>query len=97
MKEKGITQYDLYSKYNMNRSQLHRLRKNENVTVLTLDRLCNILSCELDDIAEHIPDDNDHFQTAPGGQFFVFLHTFPEQETFFERKRAPTFSVDAPG
>ncbi|MCI5943514.1 MAG: helix-turn-helix transcriptional regulator [Eubacterium sp.] len=45
----------------MNRSQLHRLRKNENVTVLTLDRLCNILSCELDDIAEHIPDDNDHF------------------------------------
>ena len=61
MKEKGITPYDLYSKYNMNRSQLHRLRKNENVTVLTLDRLCNILSCELDDIAEHIPDDNDHF------------------------------------
>lgn len=25
MQERGITQYDLYTKYNMNRAQLHRL------------------------------------------------------------------------
>lgn len=61
MKTKGISQYDLYTKYNMNRSQLNRLRHNKNVTVITLDRLCNILCCDLQDIAEHIPDDNDHF------------------------------------
>lgn len=61
MKDRGISQYDLYSKYHMNRSQLHRLRKNGNVTMLTLDKLCNILSCKLEDIAEHIPDENDSF------------------------------------
>lgn len=61
MKERGITQYDLYTKHNMNRSQLNRLKHDKNVTVLTLDRLCNILNCDISDIVEHIPDDNDHF------------------------------------
>lgn len=61
MKKKGISQYDLYTKYNMNRSQLDRLRHNKNVTVITLDRLCNILDCPVEDIIEHFPDDNDRF------------------------------------
>jgi DNA-binding Xre family transcriptional regulator len=61
MKLKGITQYDLYTRYGMNRSQLNRLRHNQNVTVATIDKLCNILSCRVEDIMEHIPDDNDHF------------------------------------
>lgn len=61
MKEKGISQYDLYTKYNMNRSQLDRLRHNKNVTVITLDRLCNILDCRVEDIIEHFPDDNNYF------------------------------------
>ncbi|MFR6667366.1 MAG: helix-turn-helix domain-containing protein, partial [Thomasclavelia spiroformis] len=35
MKSKGITQYDLYTRYHMNRSQLNRLRHNRNVEVNT--------------------------------------------------------------
>lgn len=58
MKEKDITQYDLYTKYNINRSQLDRLRHNKNVQVNTIDRLCNILHCNVEDIMEHIQDDN---------------------------------------
>lgn len=58
MREKDITQYDLYTKYNVNRSQLHRLRHNLNVEVNTIDRLCNILGCKVEDIMEHIADDN---------------------------------------
>ena len=58
MKEKGITQYDLYTYYNVNRSQLHRLRHNLNVEVNTIDRLCNILGCSVEDIMEHVADDN---------------------------------------
>ena len=60
MKNRGITQYDLYTHHNVNRSQLDRLRKNQNVEVNTIDRLCNILGCNVEDIMEHIPDDN-HF------------------------------------
>ncbi len=58
MKNRGISQYDLYTRYNVNRSQLDRLRKNKNVEVNTIDRLCNILQCQIEDIMEHIPDDN---------------------------------------
>ena len=58
MREKDITQYDLYTKYNVNRSQLPRLRHNLNVEVNTIDRLCNILGCKVEDIMEHIADDN---------------------------------------
>ena len=58
MKEKGITQYDLYTYYNVNSSQLDRLRHNKNVEVNTIDKLCNILQCRVEDIMEHFDDDN---------------------------------------
>ncbi len=58
MKAKGITQYDLYTRYNVNRSQLNRLRHNQNVEVNTIDKLCNILGCNVEDIMTHYPDDN---------------------------------------
>ena len=38
MKEKGVTQYDLYTHYNINRSQLNRLRHNMNVEVNKIGR-----------------------------------------------------------
>lgn len=60
MKDRGITQYSLYTHHNVNRSQLDRLRQNKNVEVNTIDKLCNILNCRVEDIMEHIPDDN-HF------------------------------------
>ena len=58
MKSRGITQYDLYPHYNVNRAQISRLRHNQNVEVNTIDRLCNILQCKVEDIMEHIPDNN---------------------------------------
>ncbi len=58
MQEKGVTQYDLYTYHNVNRSQLDRLRKNKNVQTNTIDKLCNILHCNVEDIMEHIEDDN---------------------------------------
>ena len=58
MKEKGITQYDLYTKYNVPKSLLDRLRNNKNIEVVTINRLCNILQCNVADIMEHVPDDD---------------------------------------
>lgn len=58
MKERGISQYDLYTYHNVNRAQLDRLRHNKNVETNTIDRLCNILHCRVEDIMEHIPDDH---------------------------------------
>lgn len=58
MEEKGISKNMLHVKYNVSKAQLYRLRYNQNVSTNTLDRLCNLLECDIGDIAEHIPDDN---------------------------------------
>lgn len=58
MKKREITQYDLYTHYNVNRSQLDRLCKNKNVQINTIDKLCNILDCNVEDIMTHYKDDN---------------------------------------
>lgn len=58
MKERGISQYDLYTKYNVPKSLLDRLRNNKNIEVVTINRLCNILNCDVEDIMEHIQDDD---------------------------------------
>ena len=53
MKEHGISQYRLIKDYGVSTGQLDRLRKNENVSTYTLSRLCEILDCKLEDIAEY--------------------------------------------
>ncbi|NBI68597.1 XRE family transcriptional regulator [Pseudoflavonifractor sp. 60] len=53
MREKGISQYKLIHDYQISSGQLDRLRKNEYVSTHTLDRLCTILDCNLEDIAQH--------------------------------------------
>ena len=58
MKDRVITQYDLYTTYNVNRSQINRLKHNKNVEINTIDKLCNILHCRVEDIMEHFEDNN---------------------------------------
>ena len=59
MKERGITQYDLYEHYQITRSLLDRLRKNKNIEIYTIARLCSILDCRIEDIVEYEPDPDD--------------------------------------
>lgn len=44
---------------NIIRSPVHfwtDCEKNKNVEIYTIDRLCSILHCEIEDIVEHIPE-----------------------------------------
>lgn len=54
LKDRGISQYKLINTYGISTGQLDRLRKNESVSTNTLDKLCDILNCDLCDIAEYI-------------------------------------------
>lgn len=56
MHDKGITQYDLYTYHGINRSLLDRLRHNKNVETNTIDRLCEILDCNVYEIMEYKAD-----------------------------------------
>lgn len=59
MKERGVSQYRLIKTYGISTGQLDRLRKNENVNTYTLDQLCGILQCGLEDIAEHVEEEHE--------------------------------------
>ena len=58
MKEKGVSQYKLMKEYHISSGQLDRLRKNGNINTYTLNQLCEILDCKLEDIAEYISEQN---------------------------------------
>lgn len=56
MKEKKVSQYKLIKEYKISTGQLDRLRKNDNVSTFTLNQLCKILGCKLEDIAEYVEE-----------------------------------------
>ena len=56
MKAKGVTQYDLTQKHNISKSLLHRLRNNEGISMNSINTLCNILDCNIEDIATFYKD-----------------------------------------
>ncbi len=56
MKKKNVTQYKLINEYHISAGQLSRLRANANVNTHTLDMLCEILNCDIKDIACYIQD-----------------------------------------
>lgn len=59
MKKKGVSQYKLIKEYHFSTGQLDRLRKNGNVSTYTLDQLCKILDCRLEDVIVYFPDEID--------------------------------------
>ena len=70
MKERGISQYDLYEHYEITRSLLDRLRKNKNIEIFTIDRLCSILDCNIEDIVEHVPDPGENTDELEKKKYF---------------------------
>lgn len=56
MEKKGFTLYTLREKHKVGHSTLQRMQKNLPVTTHTLDKLCKILDCRLEDVAEYVPD-----------------------------------------
>lgn len=51
MQEKNVSQYKLL-KSGIDNKTLDSLKKNKNITLLTVEKLCNILDCSPDDIVE---------------------------------------------
>ncbi len=56
MKEKGISTYFLREKCGIDSKTVRRLKANENIETKTLDKLCSVLKCKIEDIAEYIED-----------------------------------------
>lgn len=50
MKEKNVSTYKLVNDYGISRSLLDRLKHNKPISTTTLDYLCAILDCRVEDI-----------------------------------------------
>ena len=56
MRERGATTYTLQVKGEISSSTIRRLKANESVSTNTLEALCKILNCTVNDIIEYLPD-----------------------------------------
>ena len=56
MEKKGVTTYQLREKCGIDSKTIRRLRANDNMETKTLNKLCSVLECSLEDIAEYIDD-----------------------------------------
>lgn len=50
MKAKGETTYTLITKHGIDRRTIYKLKHNDNVTALTLEKLCHCLNCNVQDV-----------------------------------------------
>jgi len=58
LKEKGISTYKLINQYGISRSLIDRLKHNKPLSTATLDTLCKILNCRIEDIILFVNDTN---------------------------------------
>ncbi|MDE6622362.1 MAG: helix-turn-helix domain-containing protein [Lachnospiraceae bacterium] len=52
MDKKGVSQYQLLKNKVLDNKTLDSLKKNKNITLLTLERLCKALECTPNDIVK---------------------------------------------
>ncbi len=55
--KKGITEYQLIFKQGLSANTLHRMKHGEAISTKTINVLCEILRCKVEEIIEYIPDE----------------------------------------
>lgn len=53
LQEKGISTYKLIQQHGVSRSLLNRLKHNKPISTVTLNDLCEMLCCRVEDILEY--------------------------------------------
>ena len=56
MKEKGITSYRL-GKMGFPLSNYHAIKRGENISTHTLNQLCKLLQCRVEDVLQYVDED----------------------------------------
>ncbi len=56
MRRKGITTYALIKNYSFSRGTLDSLKHGHNISTYTLNDLCRILDCRVEDVLVYTPD-----------------------------------------
>ncbi|MCI9338843.1 MAG: helix-turn-helix domain-containing protein [Lachnospiraceae bacterium] len=59
LEESDENWYTLTKRHNMSDSTLHRLKHNKDISTKTINDLCRILNCTVQDILQYVPSDKD--------------------------------------
>ena len=59
LKNSSETTYTLINKHRISSATIDKLRKDKPMNTTTLNDLCRILNCRLEDVAEYIPSEDD--------------------------------------
>lgn len=60
MRERGVTTYSLVNHYQISSHTMSNIRHNENITMETLNKLCQILKCQASDVVEITFSEKEH-------------------------------------
>lgn len=55
--ERGVSTYALIHKHGVANGTLYRMRKGKPITTVTINQLCQVLQCRVEDILRYIPDE----------------------------------------
>lgn len=59
LRKSGESTYTLIQNHKISSSTIDRLRKNKPITTTTLNDLCRILNCDVAQILEYVPSEDD--------------------------------------
>ena len=59
LKMKGFTQYRLLKEYKISHGLLDRMRKNQDISLYSVNLLCEILQCNIEEICRFVPENDD--------------------------------------
>ena len=59
MKKRGATTYTLQVKGDISSSTIRRMKAGQSISTNSLDALCKLLQCGLEDIGEYLPDNEE--------------------------------------
>lgn len=59
IKDKGISTYTLIQQYHISSSTINRIRQNQGISTLTINDLCRILNCRVEDILLYVETENE--------------------------------------
>lgn len=56
LKKKNISTYKLINTYGISKGTIDNLKHNRNVTLLSIEQLCKILHCKVEDIVVYVEE-----------------------------------------
>ena len=59
LRDSGESTYTLIKNYHISSSTIDKLRKNKPLNTTTVNDICRILSCRVEDVLEYIPSEED--------------------------------------